>query len=153
MLSLLHKSTETFQKSFNYHMSMNYKGKVYFVYTLFTWGLWLDSALELLALMCSVCAFDHAALSQSWENFCFIKRKIQTRFDVYRNACLLLFLRQGNLGFNISTVLPRSLCNQSFQGGLNGEQKSFGCGGDGVLHTFFFKGCTRIKMVSNLVYS
>lgn len=36
MLSLLHKPMETFQKSFNYNISMNYKGKVYFVYTLFT---------------------------------------------------------------------------------------------------------------------
>lgn len=91
--------------------------------------------------------------AQSRENFCFIKKKIQTRFEVYRNLCLLLFLRQGNLGFNISTVLPSSLCNQSFQGGLNGEEKSFGCGGDGILDTLFFKGCTLIKIVSNLVYS
>jgi len=36
VLSLLHKSMETFQKSFNYNMSMNYKEKVCFVYTLFT---------------------------------------------------------------------------------------------------------------------
>jgi len=91
--------------------------------------------------------------AQSGENFCFIKRKIQTGFEVYRNACLLLFLRQGNVGFNISAVLPRSLCNQSFQRGLNGEEKSFGCGGDGIFDTFSFKGCTLIKIVSNLVYS
>lgn len=29
---------ESFEKSFNYSMAMNYKGKAYFVYTLFTWG-------------------------------------------------------------------------------------------------------------------